>query len=102
MRAKANSGLSSRIAAEIITNSASAKFSSLCPISILAPSAFSEVRSGESFLSEPETVKPLASIILAIPLMPEPPMPIKCILSFASSDSEYCVDKLIYLHLPPE
>ena len=88
LRARANSGLFSSIAAEIITKSAAPRFSCLCPTSTFAPSAFKEVSIAESFLSEPETVKPLANIILAIPLMPEPPIPIKWIFSFANSDSE--------------
>ena len=75
--AKVNSGFISLIAEDIITNSHSFKLFSLCPINISAPNARNDLITAESFLSEPETDNPFASIILAIPLIPEPPIPIK-------------------------
>jgi hypothetical protein len=46
-------------------------------MNISAPKARNDLITAESFLSEPETDNPFASIILAIPLIPEPPIPIK-------------------------
>ena len=49
----------------------------LCPISTLAPSARKLSRTIESLASEPDTWIPRSKSILAIALMPEPPMPMK-------------------------
>ena len=65
------------MADETITSSESVIFSGACPTKIVAPSALREVRTAESFLSEPDTVKPLANMMRAIPLIPAPPIPIK-------------------------
>ena len=72
-----NSGLLSFIAVEITTVFANEMLFALCPISTLAPSARKLSMTMDSLASEPDTWIPRSKSILAIALMPEPPMPMK-------------------------
>ena len=78
-RAAASSGLLSRIADDTTTVAGAAgRWAASCPTATSAPSARSASTVRESFASEPDTAAPLASRIRAMPLIPAPPMPIRC------------------------
>ena len=50
------------------------------PTKVVIPNVRSPERLDESCMSEPDTATPLAAIIRAMPLIPEPPIPTKCAL----------------------
>ena len=77
-RASTSSGLSSRIALETTTASASPRLVSAWPVATVAPSARSSWTPSESFRSEPVTSTPRARNSRARFRMPAPPMPIMC------------------------
>src|SRR4051795_7701635 len=77
-RAAASSGLSARIAVETTTVSTSPRWAASWPTATRAPSARSASSVGVSRRSLPETGTPRASRIRAMPLIPAPPMPMKC------------------------
>ena len=76
--ASASSGLSCRMALDTTRVSASPRWAALCPTCTRAPSAASSVSAADAAESLPDTVTPRASMILAMPDMPAPPMPAKC------------------------
>jgi hypothetical protein len=76
-RASTSSGLVSRIAEDTTTVSASPTWPGAWPMCTVAPTARSAASARESLASLPETGRPRASRIRAMPDMPAPPMPTK-------------------------
>ena len=76
--ARMSSGLLDEIAVEKTTRSAPSTFSAACDVAIDAPNATRAFTTEESLLSEPLTCIECDSAIRAKPLMPAPPIPIKC------------------------
>ena len=77
--AAATSAFPLDIAVDVTITSAFPICSFLCPLYICAPSFTSLSVIGPSFKSEPDTLYPRLKRSSAMPLMPIPPMPTKCI-----------------------
>ncbi len=78
--AAATSGLSSLTAEDMTTTSAPSMFEDACPMNIFAPKDSSLLVVSVSLRSEPPILYPRFIRTSAIPLIPTPPMPTKCIL----------------------
>ena len=74
-----SSGLSSLAALVYTITSAPSTFASSWPMLIFMPISLSIFTLAFSLMSEPLTVNPILCSTSAIPLMPIPPMPTKCI-----------------------
>jgi len=76
--AKTYSGLVGQRALVTTTVSQSPRFFSSCPIAITAPSFLNSMMFADSLTSLPVIAWPAFISILAIPLIPDPPIPMKC------------------------
>ena len=77
-RACMSSGLLSRTALETTTVSAPLRWEASCPIKTVIPASRSESATSESDRSDPLTSSPFSLSTRAIPLIPEPAIPIQC------------------------